>query len=58
MALPALPLAPSGFAPLHEGHEGGGLFDLYNIGIAAAVLVVLALVGFGVWKLVQRRRMD
>ncbi len=55
MALPAFP-HPSGLAPLHEGHDGGGLFDAYNLGIAAVVLVVLALVGFGVYKLVQRRR--
>src|SRR5688572_1474360 len=38
MALPAF-LPPSGFAPLHDGHEGGGLFDAYNLGIGAVVLV-------------------
>ena len=56
MALPAFPLPPSGLAPLHDGHEGGGLFDAYNLGIAAVVLVVLGLVGFAIYKVVRRRR--
>lgn len=43
-------------APLHEGHEGGGAFDAYNLTIGGVVLVVLVLVGFGIYKLVQRRR--
>jgi hypothetical protein len=55
MALPALLPAP-GVSPLHDGHEGGGLFDAYNLGVGAIVLVALALVGFGIYKLVQRRR--
>jgi hypothetical protein len=56
MALPA-PLPPtSRFAPLHEGHEGGGAFDAYNLTVGGIVLVVLALVGLGIWWMVKRRR--
>jgi hypothetical protein len=45
-------------APLHAGHEGGGAFDAYNLTVGGIVLVVLAIVGFGIYKFVQRRRLD
>lgn len=54
--MPLAGLLSHGFAPLHEGHEGGGAFDSYNLGVGAIVLVVLALVGVGIWWLVKRRR--
>ena len=47
---------PVDLVPLHAGHEGGGLFDAYNLTVGGIVLLVLALIGFGIWKLVQRRR--
>lgn len=43
-------------APLHAGHEGGGTFDAYNLTVGGIVLVVLALVGLGIWWMVRRRR--
>jgi hypothetical protein len=43
-------------APLHEGHEGGGLFDWYNIGIGLVVLAILGVVGFILYKVAKRRR--
>lgn len=43
-------------APLHDGHEGGGLFDWYNIGIGLAVLAVLGVVGFILYRIAKRRR--
>ena len=45
-------------APLHDGHEGGGLFDWYNVGIGLAVLAVLGVVGFVLYKVAKRRRGD
>jgi hypothetical protein len=43
-------------APLHEGHEGGGLFDWYNVGIALVVLAVLGVIAFVLYRLAKRRR--
>ncbi|HJQ94068.1 MAG TPA: copper resistance protein CopC [Candidatus Thermoplasmatota archaeon] len=49
-------MVPPFLAPLHDGHEGGGLFDWYNIGIAALVLAVLGVVGFFLYRVAKRRR--
>lgn len=43
-------------APLHDGHEGGGLFDWYNVGIGLVVLAVLGAVAFVLYRLAKRRR--
>ena len=43
-------------APLHEGHDGGGLFDWYNVGIGLVVLAILGVVGFVLYKVAKRRR--
>jgi drug/metabolite transporter (DMT)-like permease len=45
-------------APLHSGHEGSGFFDAYNLTVGGIVLVLLAAVGFALYKLIQRRRYD
>lgn len=49
-------LVPPSLAPLHEGHEGGGLFDAYNITVGLIVLAVLGIVAFVLYKIAQRRR--
>ncbi|HUR25912.1 MAG TPA: copper resistance protein CopC [Candidatus Thermoplasmatota archaeon] len=43
-------------APLHEGHEGGSVFDAYNLVIGLVVLAILGVVGFILYKVAKRRR--
>ena len=49
-------MVQSALAPLHEGHEGGSLFDAYNITIGLVVLAILGVVGFILYKVAKRRR--
>jgi hypothetical protein len=49
-------MVQSALAPLHEGHEGGGFFDAYNITIGLVVLAILGVVGFILYRVAKRRR--